>query len=566
LGYYIIDVGGIIAMQSKIVKEGLEKAPHRSLFKALGLTDEEMKRPFIGVVNSKNDIVPGHINLDKISEAVKAGIRMAGGVPFEFQTIAVCDGIAMNHIGMKYSLGSRELIADAVEIMAMAHAFDGLVFIPNCDKVVPGMLMAAARLNIPSIFVSGGPMLAGNMADKKVSVTQVFEGVGAAASGKIDQDELARLEDNACPSCGSCAGMFTANSMNCLTEALGMGLPGNGTIPAVYSERIRLAKTAGMKIMELVAKDLCPADIMTAAAFHNAMCMDMAIGCSTNSVLHLLAIASEAGVDISLDKFNEVSAVTPHLCKISPAGNHHMEDLYRAGGVQALYHELDKKGLVDRKARTVTGLTVGENIKSTPVLDYSVIRPINNPYSESGGLAILFGNLAPDGAVVKKGAVDPEMMQHQGPARVFESEEEAVAAILANKIVAGDVIVIRNEGPRGGPGMREMLTPTSTIAGMGLDKEVALITDGRFSGATRGASIGHVSPEAAAGGIIALVEEGDLIRIDIPALKLELLVDEDILAARKAKWQAPDLKITTGYMKRYAQMVQSASTGAIFVK
>ncbi|NLV20653.1 MAG: dihydroxy-acid dehydratase [Syntrophomonadaceae bacterium] len=553
-------------MQSKIVKEGLEKAPHRSLFKALGLTDEEMKRPFIGVVNSKNDIVPGHINLDKISEAVKAGIRMAGGVPFEFQTIAVCDGIAMNHIGMKYSLGSRELIADAVEIMAMAHAFDGLVFIPNCDKVVPGMLMAAARLNIPSIFVSGGPMLAGNMADKKVSVTQVFEGVGAAASGKIDQDELARLEDNACPSCGSCAGMFTANSMNCLTEALGMGLPGNGTIPAVYSERIRLAKTAGMKIMELVAKDLCPADIMTAAAFHNAMCMDMAIGCSTNSVLHLLAIASEAGVDISLDKFNEVSAVTPHLCKISPAGNHHMEDLYRAGGVQALYHELDKKGLVDRKARTVTGLTVGENIKSTPVLDYSVIRPINNPYSESGGLAILFGNLAPDGAVVKKGAVDPEMMQHQGPARVFESEEEAVAAILANKIVAGDVIVIRNEGPRGGPGMREMLTPTSTIAGMGLDKEVALITDGRFSGATRGASIGHVSPEAAAGGIIALVEEGDLIRIDIPALKLELLVDEDILAARKAKWQAPDLKITTGYMKRYAQMVQSASTGAIFVK
>jgi len=553
-------------MQSKIVKEGLEKAPHRSLFKALGLTDEEMKRPFIGVVNSKNDIVPGHINLDKISEAVKAGIRMAGGVPFEFQTIAVCDGIAMNHIGMKYSLGSRELIADAVEIMAMAHAFDGLVFIPNCDKVVPGMLMAAARLNIPSIFVSGGPMLAGNMTDKKVSVTQVFEGVGAAASGKIDQDELARLEDNACPSCGSCAGMFTANSMNCLTEALGMGLPGNGTIPAVYSERIRLAKTAGMKIMELVAKDLCPADIMTAAAFHNAMCMDMAIGCSTNSVLHLLAIASEAGVDISLDKFNEVSAVTPHLCKISPAGNHHMEDLYRAGGVQALYHELDKKGLVDRKARTVTGLTVGENIKSTPVLDYSVIRPINNPYSESGGLAILFGNLAPDGAVVKKGAVDPEMMQHQGPARVFESEEEAVAAILANKIVAGDVIVIRNEGPRGGPGMREMLTPTSTIAGMGLDKEVALITDGRFSGATRGASIGHVSPEAAAGGIIALVEEGDLIRIDIPALKLELLVDEDILAARKAKWQAPDLKITTGYMKRYAQMVQSASTGAIFVK
>ena len=553
-------------MQSKMVKEGLEKAPHRSLFKALGLTDEEMKHPFIGVVNSKNDIVPGHINLDKIAEAVKAGIRLAGGVPFEFQTIAVCDGIAMNHIGMKYSLGSRELIADSVEIMAIAHAFDGLVFIPNCDKVVPGMLMAAARLNIPSVFVSGGPMLAGTIADKKVSVTQVFEGVGAAASGRISPDELAALEESACPSCGSCAGMFTANSMNCLTEALGMGLPGNGTIPAVYSERIRLAKTAGMKIMELVEKDLRPADIMTAAAFHNAMSIDMAIGCSTNSVLHLMAIASEAGVQISLNKFNEISAVTPHLCKISPAGNHHMEDLYRAGGVQALFNELNKKGLIEVNVKTATGLTVGENIKSTPVCDYSVIRPVNDPYSESGGLAILFGNLAMEGAVVKKGAVAPEMMQHQGPARVFESEEEAVEAILANKIVAGDVIVIRNEGPRGGPGMREMLTPTSTIAGMGLDKEVALITDGRFSGATRGASIGHVSPEAAAGGIIALVEEGDLIRIDIPALKLELLVEEDVLLARKAKWQAPDLKITTGYMKRYAQMVQSASTGAIFVK
>lgn len=553
-------------MKSKMVKEGLEKAPHRSLFKALGLTDEEMKRPFIGVVNSKNDIVPGHINLDKIAEAVKAGVRMAGGVPFEFQTIAVCDGIAMNHIGMKYSLGSRELIADSIEIMATAHAFDALVFIPNCDKVGPGMLMAAARLNIPSIFISGGPMLAGFSGDKKVSLTQVFEGVGAVASGKIDLAELARLEDNACPSCGSCAGMFTANSMNCLTEALGMGLPGNGTIPAVYSERIRLAKTAGMKIMELLEKDLRPADIMTPAAFNNAMCMDMAIGCSTNSVLHLLAIASEAGVDISLDKFNEVSAITPHLCKISPSGDHHMEDLYRAGGVQALFNELDKKGLIDLEVRTVTGLTVGENIRSTPVLDYSVIRPVSNPYSESGGLAILFGNLALEGAVVKKGAVAPEMMQHQGPARVFESEEDAIEAILAKHIQAGDVIVIRNEGPRGGPGMREMLTPTSTIAGMGLDKEVALITDGRFSGATRGASIGHVSPEAAAGGNIALVEEGDLIRIDIPALRLELLVDETVLAARRKNWQVPELKIKTGYMKRYAQMVQSASTGAIFVK
>lgn len=553
-------------MRSDLVKEGLEKAPHRALFRALGLTDEEMKRPFIGVVNSWNDIVPGHINLDKISQAVKAGIRMAGGVPFEFQTIAVCDGIAMNHIGMKYSLGSRELIADSVEIMAIAHAFDGLVFIPNCDKIVPGMLMAAARLNVPSIFISGGPMLAGHMEDSRVSVTQVFEGVGAAASGRISPEELSRLEDNACPSCGSCSGMFTANSMNCLTEALGMGLPGNGTIPAVLSERIRLAKSAGMQIMELVKKDLRPADIMTSEAFHNAMCIDMGIGCSTNSVLHLMAIASEAGVDISLEKFNEISAVTPHLCKISPAGNHHMEDLYRAGGVQALLNELDKKGLIKRNAMTVTGSTVGENIKSSPVRDYSVIRPVSEPYSESGGLAILFGNLAPEGAVVKKGAVAPEMMQHQGPARVFESEEESVEAILAGRIKAGDVVVIRNEGPRGGPGMREMLTPTSAIAGMGLDKDVALITDGRFSGATRGASIGHVSPEAAAGGVIALIEEGDQIRIDIPALRLELLVEDEILEARRGKWKIPDLKIKTGYMKRYAQMVQSASTGAIFAK
>ncbi len=553
-------------MKSDLVKQGLEKAPHRSLFRALGLTDVEMERPFIGIVNSKNDIVPGHINLDKISEAVKAGVRLAGGTPFEFQTIAVCDGIAMNHIGMKYSLGSRELIADSVEIMATAHAFDALVFIPNCDKVVPGMLMAAARLNIPSIFVSGGPMLGGIVGGKKVSVTQVFEGVGAAASGKISPDELARLEDNACSGCGSCAGMFTANSMNCLTEALGMGLPGNGTIPAVFSERIRLAKTAGIKIMELLAKDIRPADIMTASSFRNAMCIDMAIGCSTNSVLHLMAVASEAGVDISLDKFNEISAITPHLCKISPSGDHLMEDLYRAGGVQAMFNELDKIDLIDKSVMTVTGLTVGENSSAATVQDYSVIRPVGDPYSQSGGLAILFGNLAPDGAVVKKGAVAPEMMQHQGPARVFESEEESIKAILGKKIQAGDVIVIRYEGPRGGPGMREMLTPTSTIAGMGLDKEVALITDGRFSGATRGASIGHVSPEAAAGGNIALVEEGDLIRIDIPAFRLDLLVDENILLARREKWQVPESKIKTGYMKRYAEMVQSASTGAIFKK
>lgn len=553
-------------MKSQQVKEGLEKAPHRSLFKALGLTDEEMKRPFIGIVNSKNDIVPGHINLDKIAEAVKAGVRLAGGIPFEFQTIAVCDGIAMNHTGMKYSLGSRELIADSVEIMATAHAFDALVFIPNCDKVVPGMLMAAARLNLPSIFVSGGPMLAGLNANKKVSLSQVFEGVGASAGGKISREDLNRLEDDACPSCGSCSGMFTANSMNCLTEALGMGLPGNGTIPAVYSERIRLAKKAGMKIMELLDKDIRPADIMTSAAFKNAMCMDMAIGCSTNSVLHLMAIASEAGVALSLDQFNEMSAIVPHLCKISPAGEHHMEDLYRAGGVQAIYNELDKKGLIDKNLMTVTGLTVGENIRLNPVVDYSVIRPVDDPYSQSGGLAILFGNLAEEGAVVKKGAVAPEMMQHEGPARVFESEEEAIKAILNNQIKAGDVIVIRYEGPRGGPGMREMLSPTSAVAGMGLDREVALITDGRFSGATRGASIGHVSPEAAAGGVIALVEEGDLIRIDIPALRLDLLVDEAILAERRKNWQVPDIRIKTGYMKRYAEMVQSASTGAIFVK
>jgi dihydroxy-acid dehydratase len=553
-------------MKSNLVKQGLEKTPHRSLFRSLGLTDQEIDRPFIGIVNSFNDIVPGHINLDKIGAAVKAGVRLAGGNPFEFHTIAVCDGIAMNHIGMKYSLGSRELIADSIEIMATAHAFDALVFIPNCDKVIPGMLMAAARLNLPAIFVSGGPMLAGVVEKKAISVTQVFEGVGAAAGGKIDLQQLAIIEDNACPTCGSCAGMFTANSMNCLTEALGMGLPGNGTIPAVYSERIRLAKQAGIKIMELLAKDIKPSDIMTANSFRNAMTMDMAIGCSTNSVLHLMAIASEAGVDIDLNMFNEISAVTPHLCKISPAGDHHMEDLYMAGGVQALFNEVDKKGLVDKSVMTVTGLTVGENISTTPVQDYSVIRPIDTPYSQSGGLAILFGNLAPEGAVVKKGAVDPTMMNHQGPARVFDSEEEAVEAIIGKKIKAGDVIVIRYEGPRGGPGMREMLTPTSVIAGMGLDKEVALITDGRFSGATRGACIGHVSPEAAAGGLIGLVEEGDLIAIDINQNRLELLVDESTLAARREKWQVPEPSIKKGYMKRYAEMVQSAGTGAIFKK
>ncbi len=553
-------------MKSDLAKKGLEKAPHRSLFKALGLTEEEISRPLIGVVNSKNDIVPGHINLDKIAEAVKTGISMAGGTPIEFHTIGVCDGIAMNHIGMKYSLGSRELIADSIEIMATAHAFDGLVFITNCDKIVPGMLMAAARLNLPSIFISGGPMLAGTVDGRKLSLTQVFEGVGAAAAGRMSAEELVYLEEHACPTCGSCAGMFTANSMNCLTEALGMGLPGNGTIPAVYSERIRLAKTAGMKIMELLEKDIRPLDIMTPDAFANAIHIDMAIGCSTNSVLHLLAVASECGVKVDLDLFNKVSAETPNLCRLSPAGPHHMEDLYRAGGVQALYNELDKKGLITPDCITVTAKTVGENIASQAVEDYEVIRPVDDPYSTTGGLAMLFGNVAREGAVVKRSAVAEEMMQHEGPARVFNSEEEAVEAILANQINSGDVIVIRYEGPRGGPGMREMLTPTSAVAGMGMDKEVALITDGRFSGATRGASIGHVSPEAAAGGVIALVEDGDIIRIDIPALRLDLLVEDKLLEERRARWREPDAKIKTGYMKRYAQMVQSASTGAIFQK
>ena len=554
------------SIRSDLTKKGLEKAPHRSLFKALGLTDEEMSRPLVGIVNSKNDIIPGHINLDKIAEAVKAGVRLAGGTPMEFQTIGVCDGIAMNHTGMKYSLGSREIIADSVEIMATAHAFDALVFIPNCDKIVPGMLMAAARLNLPSIFISGGPMLAGRVKGKAVSLTQVFEGVGAAAAGRMGLEELAELEENACPTCGSCSGMFTANSMNCLTEALGMALAGNGTIPAVYSERIRLAKKAGMQIMQLWERDIKALDIMTADAFQNAIRLDMAIGCSSNSVLHLLAIAAEAGVNINLNLFNEISATTPHLCKLSPAGEHHMEDLYRAGGIQAMFNELNRKGLINTGCMTVSARTVGENIASTPVLDHDVIRPLDNPYSQTGGLAILFGNLAPEGAVVKKSAVAEEMMYHEGPARVFDSEEESVEAILAGKIVAGDVIVIRYEGPAGGPGMREMLTPTSAIAGIGLDKEVALITDGRFSGATRGASIGHVSPEAVAGGLIALVEEGDLIRINIPACRLDLMVDTEILEKRQARWKVPEPKIKSGYMQRYAKMVQSASSGAIFKK
>lgn len=553
-------------MHSDVIKKGLEKAPHRSLFNALGLVDEEINRPLVGIVNSKNDLVPGHMNLDKIADAVKAGVRLAGGTPLEFFTIGVCDGIAMNHIGMKYSLGSRELIADSVEVMAIAHALDGLVFIPNCDKIVPGMLMAAARLNLPSIFVSGGPMLAGIIGGRRVSLTQVFEAVGAVAAGRMDANELSLLEERACPTCGSCSGMFTANSMNCLTEALGMGMPGNGSIPAVYSERIRLAKKTGIQIMELIKRDIKPLDILTRDAFLNSIRLDNAIGCSTNSVLHLLAIANEAGVELDLQLFNQISESTPLLCKLSPAGSHHMEDFYQAGGIQALYHELNKDGFVNAQCLTVTGKTIGDNIKSTPVRDHSVIRPLSDPYSSSGGLAILFGNLAPQGAVVKKSAVDASMLQHRGPARVFNSEEEAVHAILDNKINSGDVIVIRYEGPRGGPGMREMLTPTSAIAGMGLDKEVALITDGRFSGATRGASIGHISPEAAAGGLIGLVEEGDLINIDIPGLSLELLVDQKILEERGTRRKVPVPRITSGYMKRYAEMVQSASTGAVFRK
>lgn len=551
-------------MKSDLVKIGMEKAPHRSLLKAAGLTDEEIRRPFIGIVNSKNDIIPGHINLDKIAEAVKSGVRIAGGTPFEFSVIGVCDGIAMNHTGMKYSLGSREIIADSIETMAIAHSFDALVFIPNCDKIVPGMLMAAARLNLPAIFINGGPMWSGNVNGTKVSLTQVFEGVGAVSAGKMSEENLLYLENNACPTCGSCSGMFTANSMNCMTEVLGLGLPGMGTIPAVFSERIRLAKISGMRIMDLLEKNITARDILTLEAFRNAITLDMALGCSTNSVLHLLAIASEAEVTIDLNIFNEISSVTPQICKLSPAGEHHMEDLYFAGGLAAVMQELKQKDLLHLDCITVTGKTLGENIQGHRVLNPEVVHPVTAPYSIDGGLAILFGNLAPEGAVVKKGAVAPEMMKHQGPARVFNSENDAVKAILNDQIHTGDVVVIRYEGPQGGPGMQEMLMPTSAIAGRGLDKEVALITDGRFSGATRGASIGHISPEAAAGGLISLVEEGDLISIDIPANKIELIVSPEIIKQRRKKWQPPEPKIKNGYMNRYAHLVQSASTGAVF--
>lgn len=551
-------------MRSDNVKKGVERAPHRSLFNALGMTEEELERPLIGVVCSYNEIVPGHMNLDKISEAVKKGVYLAGGVPVEVPAIAVCDGIAMNHTGMKYSLVTRELIADSTECLATAHQFDGLVMIPNCDKNVPGLLMAAARLNIPTIFVSGGPMLAGKKLNgKKTCLSSLFEAVGQYNAGTLDAAHLEEFEEKACPTCGSCSGMYTANSMNCLTEALGMGLRGNGTIPAVYSARIRLAKHAGMKIMELVEKNIKPRDIMTPAAFKNAMTVDMALGCSTNSMLHLPAIAHEAGVELNLEIANEISKYTPNLCHLAPAGSTFMEDLDDAGGVYAVMNELDSLGILDTTGITCTGKTIKENISGCMNLDPEIIRPVDNPYMKTGGIAVLKGNIAPDSCVVKAAAVAPEMMTHTGPARVFDSEDDAIKAIRAGKIVKGDVVVIRYEGPKGGPGMREMLSPTSEIAGMGLDKDVALITDGRFSGATRGASIGHVSPEAAVGGPIALIEEGDMISIDIPNNKINVAVDDAILEARRAKWQPREPRITTGYLRRYAAQVTSANTGAV---
>ena len=550
-------------MRSDAVKTGTQQAPHRSLFNALGMTKEEMDRPLVGIVSSYNEIVPGHMNLDKITQAVKLGVAMAGGTPVMFPAIAVCDGIAMGHVGMKYSLVTRDLIADSTEAMAMAHQFDALVMIPNCDKNVPGLLMAAARLNVPTVFVSGGPMLAGHLNGHKTSLSSMFEAVGAYAAGKLDEDGLTECEMKTCPTCGSCSGMYTANSMNCLTEVLGMGLKGNGTIPAVYSERIRLAKHAGMQVMEMYRKNIRPRDIMTKEAILNALTVDMALGCSTNSMLHLPAIAHEIGMDFDISFANEISAKTPNLCHLAPAGPTYIEDLNEAGGVYAVMNELNKKGLLHTECMTVTGKTVGENIKDCVNLNPEVIRPIDNPYSQTGGLAVLKGNLAPDGGVVKRSAVVEEMMVHEGPARVFDCEEDAIAAIKGGKIVEGDVVVIRYEGPKGGPGMREMLNPTSAIAGMGLGSSVALITDGRFSGASRGASIGHVSPEAAVGGPIALVEEGDIISINIPELKLEIKVSDEEMQARKAKWQPRDPKVTTGYLARYAAMVTSGNRGAI---
>lgn len=550
-------------MNSDHVKKGMQQAPHRSLFNALGYTKEEMERPLVGIVSSYNEIVPGHMNLDKITQAVKMGVAMAGGTPVVFPAIAVCDGIAMGHTGMKYSLVTRELIADSTECMAKAHQFDALVMIPNCDKNVPGLLMAAARINVPTVFVSGGPMLAGHVDGRKRSLSSMFEAVGAYEAGKMTAEKVEEYVNKVCPTCGSCSGMYTANSMNCMTEVLGMGLQGNGTIPAVYSERIRLAKHAGMKVMELLKNNVRPSDIMTKKAFLNCLTVDMALGCSTNTMLHLPAIAHEAGVELNMDIANEISAKTPNLCHLAPAGPTYMEDLNEAGGVYAVMKELADIGLLNTDCMTVTGKTVGENIANAVNKNPEVIRPVDNPYSKTGGLAVLKGNLAPDGSVVKRSAVCDEMMVHEGPARVFDCEEDAIAAIKGGKIVAGDVVVIRYEGPKGGPGMREMLNPTSAIAGMGLGSSVALITDGRFSGASRGASIGHVSPEAAVGGPIALVEEGDIIRINIPEMKLEIAVSDEEMAARKAKWQPREPKVTTGYLKRYASLVTSGNRGAI---
>ena len=551
-------------MISDKIKNGVERTPNKSLLYALGYTDEELERPLVGVVCSYNEVVPGHMRLDKIAQAVKDGIRAAGGTPIMFPAIAVCDGIAMGHIGMKYSLVTRDLIADSTEAMVLAHQFDGLVMIPNCDKNVPGLLMAAARLNIPTIFCSGGPMLAGTMNDgRRTCLSHMFEAVGAYHAGTLDEEGVREYTENACPTCGSCSGMYTANSMNCLTEAIGMALRGNGTIPAVYSARLRLAKHTGMKIMELIEKDIRPRDIMTQAAFRNAETVDMALGCSTNTMLHLPAIAHEAGIEIDLDESNAISARTPNLCHLAPAGEAYMEDLERAGGVYAVMKELTRKGLLDTSLITATGKTVAENLEGVVNRNEQVIRPIDKPFSPSGGIAVLKGNLAPDGCVVKQSAVAPEMMKHEGPARVFNSEEEAIAAIYAKKIVAGDVVVIRYEGPKGGPGMREMLNPTSAICGMGLGESVALITDGRFSGATRGASIGHISPEAASGGNIALVEEGDIIAIDIPGCSIQLNVSDEELARRRANWVCPEPKVKTGYLARYAKLVSSADKGAI---
>ncbi len=550
-------------MRSDNVTKGAERAPNRSLFYAMGYTKEELERPLVGVVSAKSEIVPGHIHLDKVAEAVKAGVRMAGGTPIEIPAIGICDGIAMGHVGMKYSLPSRELIADSVESMTIAHAFDGLVLIPNCDKIVPGMIMAAVRMNIPAVVCSGGPMMSGLVGGVETSLSKMFEAVGAYKAGIIDEDGLQEYEENVCPGCGSCSGMYTANSMNCLSEAVGIALPGNGTIPAVHNGRMLLAKHAGMAIMNLIEKDIKARDIINEKSLKNALACDMALGCSSNSVLHLLAIANEAGVDLNLNIFNEFSAKVPNLCHLAPAGPTHMHDLNNAGGLPAVLSELDKKGLIDKSLITATGKTVGENIAGAHVKDYSIIRPVDEPYSETGGIAIMWGNIAEDGCVVKRSAVAPEMLQHEGPARVFDSEDDAIAAIYAGKIVDGDVVVIRYEGPKGGPGMREMLNPTSALAGMKLDKTVALITDGRFSGASRGASIGHVSPEAAAGGTIGLIQEGDIIEIDIPGARINAKVSDEEFAKRRESYTAPAPNVTEGWLVRYMRNVDSAAKGAV---